>query len=205
MQQSEVHNGNQLYPLQLIITEWEESGGLELYFDYKIDDYSVWQIEEMFSRLQLITEQILNTPHQSVRNLELLLPGEREKLLYDCNLTERPYPADQTILHLFEKQAAQSADRIALTCHGQSLTYSGLNKRANQLARTLLRYGIRPQTPVAIMGRHSLDIVVGIWAIIKAGAVYLPIDPEYPIHESGMADETKTLASTFRTRPSFPT
>ncbi|AZK48531.1 non-ribosomal peptide synthetase [Paenibacillus lentus] len=180
MKQTEVHNGNQLYPLQLIITEWEENGGLELYFDYKTDDYSASQIEEMFSRLELITEQILNTPHQSIRNLELLLPGERDKLLYECNLTERLYPADQTILDLFEKQSAQSADRVALTYRGQSLTYKELNTRANQLARTLLQYGIHRQTPIAIMGRHSIEIMVAIWAVIKAGAVYIPIDPEYP-------------------------
>ncbi|MFS0838708.1 amino acid adenylation domain-containing protein [Paenibacillus sp. 1P03SA] len=110
----------------------------------------------------------------------LLLPDERSKLLYTVNATDCEYPSHKTILQLFEEQAERNSERIAVSCKGQSLTYGELNERANRLARTLLEKGISPQTPAAIMGRHSLSIVVGIWAVIKAGMAYLPIDPEYP-------------------------
>ncbi|MEC0120812.1 non-ribosomal peptide synthetase [Paenibacillus apiarius] len=180
MRQIEVHNGNQLYSLQLIVTEWSSNGGLELYFDYKTGDYTELQIDEMYCRLHHLTDQIISRPDTAIGGLQLLLPGERAELLYACNMTEREYPAQKTILQLFEEQVERTPDRVAVTCNGQSLTYDELNGRANQLARTLLKNGIGPHTPAAIMGRHSLAIVVGIWAVIKAGAAYLPIDPDYP-------------------------
>ncbi|MCM3337215.1 amino acid adenylation domain-containing protein [Paenibacillus sp. MER TA 81-3] len=180
MQQIEVHNGNQLYPLQVIVTEWSSNGGLELYFDYKTGDYTDIQIDEIYCRLLHLIDQIISCPDARIGDLQLLLPGERADLLYACNMTERTYPAQKTILQLFEEQVERTPDRVAASCNGQSLTYRGLNDRANQLARTLLKSGIRPHTPAAIMGRHSLAIVVGIWAVIKAGGAYLPIDPDYP-------------------------
>ncbi|MDU5142221.1 MAG: amino acid adenylation domain-containing protein [Paenibacillus dendritiformis] len=180
MQQIEAHNGNQLYPLQLIVTEWSPKEGLELYFDYKTGDYTDSQIDEMFRRLHHIADQVVSRPEAAIRDVQLLLPGEREELLYACNRTDRDYPATATILQLFEEQVERTPGRVAAACGGQALTYSELNARANRLARTLRKSGIGPHTPAAVMGRHSLSIVVGIWAVIKAGAAYLPIDPDYP-------------------------
>ncbi|WGU96907.1 amino acid adenylation domain-containing protein [Paenibacillus dendritiformis] len=180
MQQIEAHNGNQLYPLQLIVTEWSPNEGLELYFDYKTGDYTDSHIEEMYRRLHYIADQAVSRPEAAIRDMQLLLPGERAELLYACNRTDREYPATATILQLFEEQVERTPDRVAVACGGQSLTYGELNERANRLARTLLKSGIGPHTPVAVMGRHSLALVVGIWAVIKAGAAYLPIDPDYP-------------------------
>lgn len=180
MQQIEAHNGNQLYPLQLIVTEWSPNEGLELYFDYKTGDYTDSDIEEMFRRLHGIADQVVSRPETALRDVQLLLPEERAELLYACNRTEREYPASATILQLFEEQVERTPERIAVACGGQSLTYGELNERANRLARTLLKSGIGPHTPAAVMGRHSLSSVVGIWAVIKAGAAYLPIDPDYP-------------------------
>lgn len=180
MQQIEAHNGNQLYPLQLIITEWSPNEGLELYFDYKTGDYTDSHIEEMYRRLHYIADQAVSRPEAAIRDMQLLLPGERVELLYACNRTDREFPATATILQLFEEQVERTPDRVAVACDGQSLTYGELNERANRLARTLLKSGIGPHTPVAVMGRHSLALVVGIWAVIKAGAAYLPIDPDYP-------------------------
>lgn len=180
MQQIEANNGNQLYSLQLIVTEWSSNEELELYFDYKEGDYTEKQIDELHSRLLYLTDQVLSRPDAALHDLQLLLPEERTKLLYTYNTTDCEYPSHQTILQLFEEQVERNAERIAVSCMGQSLTYGELNERANRLARTLLERGISPHTPAAIMGRHSLSIVVGIWAVIKAGMAYLPIDPEYP-------------------------
>ncbi|WP_232276735.1 non-ribosomal peptide synthetase [Paenibacillus sp. 481] len=180
MRQIEVHNGHQLYPLQLIVTEWSADEGLELYFDYKTGDYTEAQIDEMYQRLLYITNQIIGQPEGQIGELRLLSPEEREELLYGCNVTEQAYPSQQTIQQLFEEQVERSPDRISVSCKGRSLTYRQLNERANQLARTLQKSEMDSHKPVAIMARHSLEIVVGIWAVIKAGGAYLPIDPDYP-------------------------
>ncbi|WP_253735759.1 amino acid adenylation domain-containing protein [Paenibacillus sp. FJAT-26967] len=180
MQQIEVNNGNQLYSLQLIVTEWSSDEELELYFDYKKGDYTEKQIDEIHDRLLYLTDQVLSRPDAVLKDLQLLLPDERTKLLYTYNTTDCEYPSHKTILQLFEEQAGRAPDRIAVSHMGQSLTYRELNERANRLARTLLERGVSPHTPAAVMGRHSLSIVVGIWAVIKAGMAYLPIDPDYP-------------------------
>ncbi|WP_235917976.1 amino acid adenylation domain-containing protein [Paenibacillus lutrae] len=180
MQQVEVNNGNQLYSLQLIVTEWSPDEELELYFDYKEGDYTEKQIDEMHDRLLYLTDQVLSRPDAALNELQLLLPDERTKLLYTYNTTDCEYPSHKTILQLFEEQVERTPDRMAVSFRGQSLTYGELNERANRLARALLERGVSPHTPAAIMDRHSLSIVVGIWAVIKAGMAYLPIDPEYP-------------------------
>lgn len=181
MQQIEIHNGHQLYPLQLIVTDWLSNGGMELYFDYKTSDYNETQIEDMFHRLCHIADQILMQPDEQVTSLQMLFPEERFKLLYSSNSSSCDYPLHKTIGQLFEEQVKQTPDRVAVTYGTQSLTYRELNERANQLARILVHRGIgSSQTLIAIMARHSLEMVIGIWSVIKAGGAYLPIDPDYP-------------------------
>lgn len=181
MQQIEIHNGHQLYPLQLIVTDWLSGGGMELYFDYKTSDYSEAQIEDMFHRLCHLAEQILIQPDEQVSSLQMLFPEERYELLYSSNSSSCDYPLHKTIGQLFEEQVKLTPDRVAVAHGTQVLTYRELNERANQLARTLVHKGIgSSQTIAAIMTRHSLEMVIGIWAVIKAGGAYLPIDPDYP-------------------------
>ncbi|WP_225445409.1 non-ribosomal peptide synthetase [Paenibacillus arenosi] len=182
MRQVEVHNGNQLYPLQLIVTEWSEDGGLELHFDYKIGDYSDTKIEDIYTRLLYITEQLVSQAETKICDLQLFRSEERMSLLYEWNQTAQPYPREQTIVQLFEEQVERMPDRIALSDKERTLSYAQLNARANQLARHLLKRRLKPQDIVVVMMKHSIEMVVSIWAIIKAGGVYLPIDPEYP-HE----------------------
>ncbi|WP_155252292.1 AMP-binding protein, partial [Paenibacillus polymyxa] len=90
------------------------------------------------------------------------------------------YPQDQTLNALFEQQAANTPEQVAVLCGAESLTYAELNERANRLARTLRAEGVEPDQPVGILVHRSLDMIVGIYAILKAGGAYVPIDPEYP-------------------------
>jgi amino acid adenylation domain-containing protein len=90
------------------------------------------------------------------------------------HFSETPLP------RLFEEQAAKSAEKLAVTCAGQSLTYGELNARANQLARHLRALGVGRESLVGICVDRSLDMAVGILGILKSGAAYLPLDPDYP-------------------------
>src|SRR5262245_15608563 len=84
------------------------------------------------------------------------------------------------IHHFFEAQAAQSPDAIALVFEDRQLTYRELNSRANHLARFLQQRGVHPDSIVAVRAERSLEMIVGILAVLKAGGAYLPIDPSYP-------------------------
>ncbi|WP_438431729.1 non-ribosomal peptide synthetase [Gorillibacterium sp. sgz500922] len=94
--------------------------------------------------------------------------------------TYREYPSEKTIHELFEEQAERTPDRTAVSFKGKSLTYRELNSQANQLARVIRRMGILPDHIVALMVDRSLDTLVSILAILKAGGAFLPIDPHFP-------------------------
>src|SRR5437899_11556786 len=81
---------------------------------------------------------------------------------------------------LFEKQASQTPDAIAVACAGEGLTYASLNERANRLAHHLRNLGVRPETLVGICHRRSLDLMVGLLGILKAGGAYVPLSPDHP-------------------------
>ncbi|MED2795922.1 AMP-binding protein, partial [Bacillus wiedmannii] len=105
---------------------------------------------------------------------------ETDYLLYQINNTHIEYPKDKTIHKLFEEQVEHSPNRVAVVAGESKLTYQELNKRANQLARTLRSKGIGPDTVVAIMTERNTDMLVGLLGILKAGSAYLPIDQKLP-------------------------
>lgn len=105
---------------------------------------------------------------------------EQEKILVDFNATNVEYSREQTVVSLFENQVEKTAEHIALKFDDKQMTYAELNERANQLARTLRDLGVVPNDLVALVTERSMEMIVGILAIIKAGGAYVPINPEYP-------------------------
>ncbi|MCI3945700.1 non-ribosomal peptide synthetase [Pseudomonas syringae] len=112
--------------------------------------------------------------------VELLDSSERQRLLQDLNETREPYPHGLTIHQLFEHQAGIRGHALALAFEDQRLSYSELNRQANRLAHYLIGLGVQPDDKVAICAERSTDMVVGLLAILKAGAGYVPVDPAYP-------------------------
>ncbi|WP_155742134.1 AMP-binding protein, partial [Pseudomonas fluorescens] len=112
--------------------------------------------------------------------LEVVPESERQLLLTDFNRTTSDFGTAQPIHHLFESQVQANPDAVALVCEQQQLTYRQLNRRANHLARQLLALGIEPDQRVAVCAERSLDMIVGLLGVLKAGAAYVPIDPAHP-------------------------
>ncbi|RUQ46484.1 hypothetical protein D8M30_13290, partial [Corynebacterium pseudodiphtheriticum] len=121
-----------------------------------------------------------HTPHQPLSQFSVLSAAERDAVLVDVNATAVDYPEAQTIHRLFEAQVERQPDATAVRQDDQHITYRQLNQRANQLAHRLLEEGVRPDDRVAICARRSLETLVGLVAILKAGAAYVPIDPAHP-------------------------
>ncbi|TYK55435.1 non-ribosomal peptide synthetase [Pseudomonas synxantha] len=106
---------------------------------------------------------------------------ERKQLLVDFNATTVDYQLDQTLHGMFEAQVLRTPQAVAVKAGEQQLTYAELNARANQLAHHLQALGVQPQARVAICVERGLDMVIGLYAILKAGAAYVPLDPAYPL------------------------
>lgn len=176
----EFYNGNQIYSLQLVIKDWSDSGSLTLDFDYKVNDYSDEQIDDIYNRLLSLVNHIIMKPSEKVRILSPLSDNERKKLLYEFNATEAEYPKDKIIHQLFEEQVEKTPGKAAICFNTIEFTYSQLNEKANQLARYLAKKGVEKETVVGLLTTHSIETVIGILGILKAGGAYLPIDPGYP-------------------------
>jgi amino acid adenylation domain-containing protein len=97
------------------------------------------------------------------------------------NDTIVPYSKDKTLNMLFEEQAVKSPDNLALQLGSETMTYKELNERANQLARQLLEFGVKPADNVGLLVNRGFEMIIGMYAILKAGAAYIPVDPGYPI------------------------
>ena len=119
-------------------------------------------------------------PDERLGDLPLLTPAETRQLLVEWNDTRVEYPRHASIHQLFEAQVARTPDQVAVCFEDQSLTYRELNSRANQLARHLGNAGVRPGARVGICMERSLELMVGLLGILKAGAAYVPLDPSFP-------------------------
>jgi len=148
--------------------------------DYNTDLLEDKTIQRWLGHFQTLLEAIINDPQQNLRELPLLNSAEQKQLLVDWNNTKTDYPQDQCIHQLFEAQVERTPDAIAVVFEGQSLTYGELNCRANQLAHYLQKLGVKPDELVGICLERSLDMIVGLLAILKVGGAYVPIDPDYP-------------------------
>jgi len=110
----------------------------------------------------------------------MLSENEKNKILYELNNTKMDYPKDKTIAQLFEEQVEKTPDNIAVVFENQKLTYKELNEKANSLANYLRNNEINRNDIVGIMVNRSLEMIISILAVLKAGGTYIPIDPEYP-------------------------
>ncbi|NOU89221.1 amino acid adenylation domain-containing protein [Paenibacillus sp. LMG 31460] len=124
--------------------------------------------------------QIVKSPDTKLAEIDMLSAAERHEIIHVFNDTREPFNLDVTMPQLFEQQAAQTPDRIAVSFEGTHLTYRELNEQANQLARFLLLTGMKQEELVAILLHRSPRMIVCILAIWKAGGAYVPIDPDYP-------------------------
>jgi amino acid adenylation domain-containing protein len=162
----------------------QSSAGLEFSFEYATDLFEPATIERLGRHLKSILQQIAADPSQRLASIELLDAEERHRIIVDCNATERATP-EANLPAWFASQVSHRPDAVALVYGEHSLTYAALNSQANRLAHHLIGRGVGPEQLVALCLPRSIELVVAILAVIKAGAAYLPLDPDYPRHRLG--------------------
>ncbi|MCZ8519471.1 MULTISPECIES: non-ribosomal peptide synthase/polyketide synthase [Paenibacillus] len=159
----------------------EEEGRLRCMLEYDADLFLPQTVERWAGYLLRLAEEAARNPHLEIGQLEWIGEAERHTLVHGFNDTEAGFPADETLVSLFEKQVRRSPDATAvIAADGSRLTYGELNARAGRLAVTLRREGLKPGTVAAVLAQRSVETLVGLYAILKAGGAYLPIDPGYP-------------------------
>ncbi len=158
----------------------ETGEDLILHYDYNTDLFDSTTIERWLGHFQTLLKGIVAHPEQAVSELPLLNEAQQHQLLAEWNATKADYPENKCIHQLFEEQTERTPDALAVKFEGQYLSYTALNEKANQLAHYLQTLGVRPEVLAGICIERSLEMVIGILGILKAGGYYLPLDPAYP-------------------------
>jgi len=164
----------------LTLTINDDQQDFDCVFEYNTDLFKKETIERMTGHYLKILRSIIEDNTLDIKGFSLLTELENDLILKDWNRTVTEYPSEKCIHQLFEEQVSRTPDSVAITFENQSLTYAELNAKANQLARYLVKEGAGEGKIVAICVHRSIDLVIGLLAISKTGATYLPLDPIYP-------------------------
>lgn len=159
---------------------WREGDSIAAELHYDANLFEQKEIERLAAQFETLLLNVINSPETPIAQLEILPLQQRQQLLVEFNNTPTiPHPYD-CIHHWIEAQANNTPNNIAVVFDNQYLTYQELNTKANNLANDLVSLGVKPDTVVAICVERSLDMIVGILGILKAGAAYLPLEPSLP-------------------------
>ncbi|TRU61739.1 MAG: amino acid adenylation domain-containing protein [Microcystis aeruginosa Ma_QC_C_20070823_S13] len=176
----EIPSGLDSVRVDLEVYLWDAPEGLGGFCSYNRDLFAAETIVRMMNHFKNLLAAIVENTQQSVALLPLLTPEENYQLLEGWNETKADYSYNKCIHQLIEEQAARTPDAVAVVFESQQLTYAELNSRANQLAHYLRSLGVETEVIVGLCVERSLDMIVALFGILKAGAAYLPLDPEYP-------------------------
>ncbi len=166
------------YPLTIVINPGKEIG-VEFRYDQDLFDKSTMQ------RLAIMFEDLIaKTPDHidhKISDIEIISEEERDLIFNEFNQTDQTFPADKTVIDLLEESCQKYPENIAVSFEDQEVTYQQFGERVNQYCAYLREvHHIEKEDVVAIVGERSLDMLVATFGIMKAGGVYLPIDPKFP-------------------------
>ena len=157
----------------------EEGEALFGSLEYAVDLFERGTMERLVGHLETLLAAAVTKPARRLSELPLLSGAERRQLLLDWNATEADYP-EETLPELLATSAAVRPEGVAAEHAGERLTYAELQARSNRLARYLAKHGVGPEVRVGLCLERSLDLLVALLGALKAGGVYVPLDPAYP-------------------------
>ncbi|MET8653322.1 amino acid adenylation domain-containing protein, partial [Nocardia aurea] len=178
-----IDNGIAQFDLALELAEYGNEAGataIRAVLRYATDLFDDATAQSLATRFLRILKAVTTDTAVRVGDIELLDAAERTLVLRRWNDTSRLLPSGHTLVSLFEQQAATTPDAVAVDFEGTSLSYAEFAGRTHQLARWLVQQGVGPDSYVALGMRRSLDLVVGMYAVVMAGGAYLPLDPDHP-------------------------
>lgn len=166
------------FDLTMMMSETDQ--GLAASLQYNTDLFDAATIQRMLEHFNSLLREIATDSAKPVSSYPLLSESEKQQILVEWNQTQTEYPRASCIHELIEAQTKRAPDAIAVQFEDQSLTYKELNKRADALAHALMAQGVKPGTLVGLFVNRSVDMLVGLLGVLKAGGAYLPLDPSFP-------------------------
>ncbi|UOE51897.1 amino acid adenylation domain-containing protein [Mucilaginibacter sp. SMC90] len=177
LQQTQDAHQTAKFDITLFVIESEN--GLRAGLEYNTDLYNELTINGMAGHYSQLLNAVVDTPNELVSRLNMI--GEAEsKQLEIFNATRADYTGEGNVISLFEEQVTKNPDAIALVFENEELSYRVLNERSNQLARYLQKQGVTNETLVPVCIERGLGMIISILGILKAGGVYVPVDPDFP-------------------------
>src|SRR5262249_36489135 len=171
-------SGAAKFDLMLALTEFGD--GIAGSLEYSRDLYERETIRRMAGHYQKVVEEIVRDPEQRIREIELMSAQEKQQVIVEFNRTEREYERELCIHELIEAQAERKGRQIAVVYDEERVSYEELNRRANRLAGYLVKRGVNIEDRVGICVERRTEMLIGLLGILKAGAAYVPLDPNYP-------------------------
>ncbi|NIM16367.1 MAG: amino acid adenylation domain-containing protein, partial [Candidatus Aminicenantes bacterium] len=172
---------NPIVRFDMVLTALEGTEDLVFKWDYCTKLFKTGTLQRFANYFKQVISSVLENPGKNLAEIEVVTEEERKQILYDFNDLPSPYPKDKTIHQLFDEQAVRTPGHTAMIGVEQlHITYEELNRKANQLAYWLKEKCVLADNIVGIMVHRSIEMIIGILGILKAGAAYLPIDPKYP-------------------------
>lgn len=171
------------FDLELEIVDTPQRLGISVVYNTSLFDRET--AERLLSLYVRVLEVMSSTPEVAVSDFELVTGGERERVLREWNATTSAYPRNASIVSLFREQAARRGEATALIFGDVHMSYAELERRSDAVSWRLQELGVRRGELVGLCVERSLEMVVGILGILKSGAAYVPLDPEYPLDRLG--------------------
>ena len=166
--------------IDIQIYDLNDTGNLNIAYDYKTSIYKVEDIENIHRRILNIIKQVVSKEEIKLSEIDIVTPEEKEKLLVEFNKTELKYDENIPFIKYFEKQVEKTPDDIAIVFEDKEMTYKELNERANSLAYKLRENEVTNNTVVGILLERSFEMLISMLAVLKSGGSYIPIAPDYP-------------------------
>ncbi|REF28436.1 amino acid adenylation domain-containing protein [Xenorhabdus cabanillasii] len=165
-------------PLMVNVIEVDQQINCGFHYDTKLFDAEL--ITQLMNNFFNLLTAMADDEQQTIDSLPLMNESERQRILYNFNATDISYPQNVLLHQLFEQQVNYAPAAIALICDNHQLTYEELNRQANKLAHAFVAAGIQADNRIGLCMERSPEMVIALLGILKAGAAYVPLDPEYP-------------------------
>lgn len=167
-------------PLAIYVREYTPEQDVKLDIDYNHGFWDEFHIDQFVTHFEHLLHEISVSPGKRINRYDLLPEVEKNRILYEWNNTDALFSDSVTLHSLFEQQAERTPRNIAAVFEDKQITYFELNNRANQLAQLLAQNGIGIGSCVGVALERSIDMLIAVMGIVKAGAAYVPVEPDFP-------------------------
>jgi amino acid adenylation domain-containing protein len=186
-------NAKQFVNFEIFFNLRQTESSLEVECEYNTDLFDRKTIQDWLESFEAMIEGVIALPQSKLTELPILGDTQQQRLLVEWNQHLHDYPKTASIHNLFEEQAKQHSEKVAVRCGDTSINYADLNRAADALAGQLLKAGTKPGNLVGLFVERSIDMVIGVLGILKSGAAYVPMDPSFPAARLGFMVEDSQM------------